>query len=168
MPRSLPTELLALIASFTPYSALTSFSLTSTKAYAVSARFLYTSVAPTDVARTIQCLRTLASNAQVAQLVRVCTIRIPLEELRDHAISPNFVARALGNMTNLTELSLQLGASCNSSVFKHATFKLRKLVCVVESDPDHPVSRFLESQPAIESLYLVCCPEGLVSLSPTA
>ncbi|KAG9099131.1 hypothetical protein FRC06_005618, partial [Ceratobasidium sp. 370] len=165
MPRSLPTELLALVAGFASESALAALSQASSTAYAVSVRPLYTSIASMSAMRTIQCLHTLASNAHLARLVRLYSISTPFKELRRYDVFSNLVACTLENTTNLAELSLQLGVSCTSAVFKHVTFKLRKLVCVVASDPAYPISRFLESQPSIESLYLVCRPDGLADLS---
>ncbi|KAG8743417.1 hypothetical protein FRC10_012082 [Ceratobasidium sp. 414] len=168
MPRSLPTELLALVAGCASESALAALSQISRTAYAVSVGPLYASIASMSAMRTIQCLRTLTLNPHLAQLVRLYTINTPFKELRRYDVFTTLVTCALENMINLAELSLHLGVSCTSTVFKRATFKLHKLVCVIVSDPTYPISRFLESQPAIESLYLVCRPEGFTGLSPTA
>ncbi|KAG9122064.1 hypothetical protein FRC07_001703 [Ceratobasidium sp. 392] len=71
-------------------------------------------------------------------------------------------------MAGLTELTVMLGVSCTSAILERATFKLRKLVCVIKSDSKYPVARFLDSQPTIESLYIVSRPEAFGSLLLTA
>ncbi|KAG8702754.1 hypothetical protein FRC09_004559 [Ceratobasidium sp. 395] len=116
--------------------------------------------------RAVQCLGTLATNTHVARLVQSYHLSIPSERYDSHL--SNLIKSALGNMTRLTELSLQLGLAFSSTVLEHATFKLRKLICVVMSNPKYPIARFLNSQPEIESLYLVCHQNALASLSPTA
>ncbi|KAG8704196.1 hypothetical protein FRC09_003702 [Ceratobasidium sp. 395] len=169
MPRRLPTELLALIASFASQKTLARLALASRTTYAVSVRPLYASITTNSLQqgpRTIQCLDTLTTNTHLARLVQSYHLNITLEKYNPRL--PALVTNALRNMTGLTELSLQLGLAFSSTVLEHATFKLHKIVCVVKSSSKYSISRFLNSQPEIESLYLVCHQSALTSLSPTA
>ncbi|KAG8742741.1 hypothetical protein FRC12_015275 [Ceratobasidium sp. 428] len=166
MSRRLPIELLALVASFASQQALARLASVSRTTYVVSIQPLYASITTMKGPRTVQCLDTLATNTQLARLVQSYHLNMPPQKY-DRDIS-TLVTNALKNMTRLTELSLQLSLAFSSTVLEHATFKLHKLLCVVMSNPKYPIARFLNSQPEIESLYLVCHQSALTSLSPTA
>ncbi|KAG8704199.1 hypothetical protein FRC09_003705 [Ceratobasidium sp. 395] len=155
MLRSLPVELLTLIAGLMSQPTLANLALTSKTTYAVSIAPLYTSIPSMNALRTVQSLGTLAMSTFLAQLVRSCSIDAPIEDDESGYLS-ELVAAALKNMTGLTELSLRLGPSFSSVVLQKARFRLRKLVCVIVSAPEYPVARFLNYQHALESLYLDC------------
>ncbi|KAG8727657.1 hypothetical protein FRC12_022336 [Ceratobasidium sp. 428] len=108
-------------------------------------------------------------STKLAQLVRSCNMDAPIEDDESGYLS-ELVTAALKNMTGLTELSLRLGPSFSSAVLRKARFRLRKLVCTIVSAPEYPVARFLNSQRALESLYLNCGTERRFAsvLSPEA
>ncbi|KAG8704198.1 hypothetical protein FRC09_003704 [Ceratobasidium sp. 395] len=169
MSRRLPIELLALIASFASQQALARLASVSRTTYAVSIQPLYASITTMKGPRTVRCLDTLAANTHLARLVQsyhLNILNIPSQKYNGHLST--LITNALRNMTSVTELSLQLGLTFSSTVLEHATFKLHKLICVAVSNPKYPIARFLNSQPKIESLYLVCHQSALASLSPTA
>ncbi|KAG8702755.1 hypothetical protein FRC09_004560 [Ceratobasidium sp. 395] len=151
MPRSLPIEMLALVVEFSSQPTLASLALASKTAYALSVAPLYTSIPVMNAIRTVQSLD------------------VPSEDDESGYLS-ELVTTALKNMTGLTELSLRLGSSFSSAVLRKARFRLRKLVCIIVSAPEYPVARFLNSQRALESLYLNCGTERRFAsvLSPEA
>ncbi|KAG8742740.1 hypothetical protein FRC12_015274 [Ceratobasidium sp. 428] len=155
MPRSLPVELLTLIAGLVSQPTLANLALTSKTAYAVSIGPLYTAIPSMNALRTVQSLGTLAMSTFLALLVRSCNIDAPIEDDESGYLS-ELVTTALKNMTGLTELSLRLSPSFSSVVLQKARFRLRKLECVIVSAPEYPVARFLNYQHALESLYLDC------------
>lgn len=166
MSRSLPTELLALIAQDAAPSSQAALARTCKRAYTVSIKPLYASIRTMGTTRTTQCLRTLAYNLHLARLVRIYAVKlITSGTLGAFSV---LVTRALENMENLTDLSIQLGVHATSAVLASARFKLTRLVCVIVSDRTYPVARFLESQPGIESLYVVCREDGMDTLAPDA
>ncbi|KAG9122065.1 hypothetical protein FRC07_001704 [Ceratobasidium sp. 392] len=167
MPRQLPTELLTLIAGFASQSTLANLALTSKTVYRVSIQLLYSTItSEMDVIRAAQCLDTLATNSRLARLVRSYHLRISEQVPTKHLFT--LLARAFRKTTGLTELFIQLDPPFSSDIFKHATFKLCKLICCVESSSKHSIGHFLNTQPELESLSLFCHPEDLDSLSPTA
>lgn len=166
MPPTLPTELLALVASEAVPSSQAALARTCRRAYAVSVRPLYAAIGMMGTTRTARCLETLANNEHLARLVRIYAVKATgpgnLVDLT------NMVARALEQMKNLVDLSIQLGVHATSAVLARAKFRLTKLVCVLVSDQEYTVAQFLESQPAIELLYVVCREDGLDTLAPDA
>ncbi|KAF8594160.1 hypothetical protein BDV93DRAFT_611960 [Ceratobasidium sp. AG-I] len=148
MHRTLPTELLALVASNSVPSSQAALARTCRRAYTVAVRPLYAYIDTMDTARTTRCLETLANNEHLARLV--------------------LVTRAFEKMDNLVDLSVQLGGHAASAVLARAKFKLTDLVCVLASDRAYPLARFLESQPGIESLHIACGEDGLDTLAPDA
>ncbi|KAF8599219.1 hypothetical protein BDV93DRAFT_609347 [Ceratobasidium sp. AG-I] len=166
MPRTLPTELLALVASEAAPSAQATLARTCRRAYAVAVQPLYASIGGMGTARTTRCLETLANNEHLARLVRIYAVKVISSGTL--GAFQTMVTRALEQMENLVDLSIHLGVHATSAVLARARFRLTKLVCVVVSDPVYPVVRFLESQPGIESLYLVCREDGLDTLAPDA
>ncbi|KAF8594159.1 hypothetical protein BDV93DRAFT_565711 [Ceratobasidium sp. AG-I] len=166
MPRTLPTELLALVASEAAPSAQATLARTCRRAYTVAVQPLYASIGNMGTARTTRCLETLANNEHLARLVRIYAVKvISSGTLGAFQV---LVTRALEQMENLVDLSIHLGVHATSAVLARARFRLTKLVCVVVSDPVYPVARFLESQPGIELLYLVCREDGLDTLASDA
>jgi hypothetical protein len=166
MAAILPTELLDLVVEYSSTSTQACLALVCRNIYYISVRALYASIPHMNTSRTTQCLLTLSWNTSLAHLVRTYALKIssshPLKAF------PELVTRALSNMSNLTDLSLQLGIFATSMVLKGVEFQLSKFVCVLVSDPTYPISRFLEAQPRIEELYLVCRPDSMTDLSPDA
>ncbi|QRW19708.1 hypothetical protein RhiXN_01114 [Rhizoctonia solani] len=115
-----------------------------------------------SASRTTQCLLTLSTKPEIACLVRVFSLRLSSSRILHE--SPNILAHALGNMTNLISLSLHLAVFATSAILSQATFRLTKLVCIMTSDEAYSISTFLSTQPDIEELYIVGQPNGLTDL----
>ncbi|KAG8760991.1 hypothetical protein FRC11_014616 [Ceratobasidium sp. 423] len=162
----LPIELFDLVAQYAAASTQANLSAVSRGVYFVSIRALYASISHMSTPRTTRCLLTLSTNPETARLVRSFTLR--LSSSRVPRNFPDTLTRALGNMTGLTFLSLQLGIFATSSVMSQMSCRLTKLVCVLSSDDMYPISEFLSTQPAIEELYVVCRPDGLAGLGSDA
>lgn len=160
---SLPVELLDFIVRYSSAQTKARLARTSRTLYGISVRALYASIPHMGTRRTIQCLLILSQNASLACLVRTFELR-----MSHQPNFPDLITRALGNMPNLVELSLQLGIFATSSVLERVACHLTKFVCILVSDPAYPISRFLESQPRIKELYLVCRPDSIADLSPDA
>ncbi|CAE6439494.1 unnamed protein product [Rhizoctonia solani] len=166
MPARLPIELLDIVAQHTAMSAQARLSMASRSAYFVSTRALYASIRHMSMSRMTQCLLTLSTKPELARLVRSFSLLLsPSHILRAFHI---LLTRALGNMTGLHTLSLQLGIYATCDVMSQMSCKLTKLVCVAASDSSYPISQFLSTQPCIEELYIVCRPDDISALDPRA
>ncbi|KAF8666222.1 hypothetical protein RHS04_09714 [Rhizoctonia solani] len=162
----LPTELLDLVSRYADMGTQAQLSLASHSVYSISIRTLYASIPHMNISRTTRCLLTLSTNLELAHMVRSFSLHLsPSDILRPfHSL----LTRALGNMTELHTLSLQLGTYATSSVMSQMSCRLKKFVCIIASDPSYPVSQFLSTQPCIEELYVVCRPEDISTLDPEA
>ncbi|CAE6439435.1 unnamed protein product [Rhizoctonia solani] len=166
MTARLPIELLALVVQHADRGAQARLSIASRRAYSISIRALYASIPHMSTSRTTQCLLTLSTKPEIARLVRSFSLRLSSSRVLRN--SPGILARALGNMTGLTSLSLQLGIFATSGVLSQVTCRLTKFVCIMASDDTYSISKFLSAQPAIEELYIVGQPDGLAGLGADA
>ncbi|QRW05748.1 hypothetical protein RhiLY_04747 [Ceratobasidium sp. AG-Ba] len=166
MPRSLPADVLGIIANYSEKPTLAVLVRVSSTVRAISLRPLYTSIEVVGSGSMTQCLVTLAENTDIAALVQ--ELRISCGSMIPRELS-EIAARALEQVVNLTTLWLTLPYNwATSKILVRARFRLRDFTCDLKSDPEYPIAQFLESQPGLISLFLSRHCQSLLGLEASA
>ncbi|CEL58378.1 hypothetical protein RSOLAG1IB_03124 [Rhizoctonia solani AG-1 IB] len=121
-----------------------------------------------SIPRATQCLVTLSKKLEVARLVYSFFLALPPRQF----LRPFYAVldRALGNMSNLQELSLILGLPITRNFPKVEAIskELTKLTCYTHTQDPHFLPSLLLDQPGIEELNILCGPAAIANLSPEA
>ncbi|THH13220.1 hypothetical protein EW146_g6978 [Bondarzewia mesenterica] len=143
--RQLPVEILDHIFAYADGPSLFSLSTCSHKFNAISTRILYRHIPSTSLSRTVKCLRTLASNADLAS--HTCIYEIgDMDWLNADTLLDSFfrlLRRAFHNMPNLSDLTYLLYGS-TARALRGAPFHLIKLTASCDFDP--AFANWLEGQ----------------------
>jgi hypothetical protein len=168
MAPRLPVELIYLTAQYATVETQGRLSVVSRGLNIISMPMLYRLIPYMSIPRATQCLVTLSKKLEVARLVYSFFLALPPRQF----LRPFYAVldRALGNMSNLQELSLILGLPITRNFPKVEAIskELTKLTCYTHTQDPHFLPSLLLDQPGIEELNILCGPAAIANLSPEA
>ncbi|KAJ7450170.1 hypothetical protein FB451DRAFT_1286333 [Mycena latifolia] len=156
----LPVELIDCIAEYADYSALISFSRTDRRVHGVCQRRIYRTLVLEDPVRAIGCFKTLISNAQAAQSVRVLIIHFRRSHHSMLAAFYRLLRAALRTVKSIEYIDIATGAELFANVLNIYFPRLRD--CALPFCAD--IIPFLRLHPKLVGLSLDPIPDDSVFL----
>ncbi|KAI0320769.1 hypothetical protein OF83DRAFT_1169030 [Amylostereum chailletii] len=151
-----PVEILDRIFAFVDNHSLTNVALASRTFYGVSCRIIYRHIPSLPLPRTVLCLRTLATNPDLANFARTYEVGSMDTLDADRAtflMAPfyHLLIRAVHNMPHIVELQFLLDDP-TSFILTGAPFRLTKLTTTCNFDPTF--AAWLEEQPTLHRIHV--------------